>query len=847
MKHILFILLIFCFHAVAQVPIQRERSYDIMLDSDPHIAVKPNHDEPAKARYYKHEGKYGFVYPKDVKQDAVYDEIRSILNGFIIKKGNFYGIADANGKEIGKIDFDSIGFQRNVCIIKKKGKYGTMTTDGIPLLSLKYDKILFSDAVNPVSFVKNKKGDVQLIFNASEKPFPHKIDYSELYSNLVIIKSNGKFGVVKNQTVIPFEYDSIYVPSTASNYNNTNIKKQGKKSSFTFNYGMYSKKVNCLAIQKNDKYGLADSDGNIIYPPENDAVNNVELKQYFTVRKEKLYGIYFVGIRKKTEIEFDKVYSDGVGYVMAVKNKKAGVFNLQGEQIIPFEYDDEFISQYTGIGLRVSKNKKRGIIDTKGNIIIPTVYDDISTFYQTGFSGFFKVKSGEKYGVINLNGETVIPIEFGGVYVEKDFFNVVTPKPDRKFGLYDRQGNVVVPAIYNWITDSDTQYSRIMILKKDDVSYNFLDHNHEIIFTEDIEGYGYVLNQDRLLNPFSSTEHHLLFVKDKKGKTGMLNEMTGTLAIPIVYDEIMQRFDSREHIYYSVRKGKKHGLINEKNEQVIPIEYDAISIDLVQTDYNDEIDETYTVVVAKDKKFGAVNLKNEVQIPFQYDDLQRISNSELYKAKTGKYYKIINSKNEIIHKGPFDEVANFEQTGGFEYGEDESYKALTFYNGKMKVINHKGIFISSETDMIPHNGYKTFDELKFALIEVLDSPDDNMLKIFIEKIAPSQHILYYLKNNLFNNSPLSYINIDSIKENYYYQDLLKFKYQYWDKGSGYGYNRHSLTDVTDYTVHQNDGYVTNRRNTDHAFGDVRFMEKLLRNAIKINGYWISTYFMRQTY
>ena len=239
---------------------------------------------------------------------------------------------------------------------------------------------------------------------------------------------------------------------------------------------------------------------------------------------------------------------------------------------------------------------------------------------------------------------------------------------------------------------------------------------------------------------------------------------------------------------------------------------------------------------------GDHNLKDEVVIPFQYSFLQRISYSGLFKAKTGKQYQIIDKDGEPISKNSFDEDTNFERVDN-NYSKDYIFQGLTFSNGKMRVIDSKGNLISSEKPMHPHNGYETFDELKFALIKALDSNDDVLLKEFVDKIAPSEHILYYLKQNLFDKSTL-YVNIDYIKEKYL-RDLLTFKHSEWKTDTNFGitYNRSSLN-VVDYTKYsERYGIVTNTRTSDHAYGDTRFMEKLLRNAVKVNGYWISTYFM----
>lgn len=843
MKFIFLIpLLLCCTFAKAQVPPQQGE----MSGSDYPVVAEPNIPYPSgensNAGTYRENNKYGFVYPENTRQEPIYDVIQFANNGFILKKNGWYGIADKKGVPIGKIAFDSIAMlNSNVYIIKRKGRYGTLATDGKQILAIKYNTILFSDSKSGVSFVKIKNDEVQMISNANGKVFPSKIEAAIVYANLVIVKTNGKYGVLKNdQTIIPFDFDSIFAPTEEYNNNKSKAAKP-----IAFNYSKYNTYLPYLTLQKNGKYGLYSSDGAVIFPVENDAVNNAGLLNYYTVKQNKLFGIYFLASKKKTEIEFDKVYADGYGYVMAVKNNKAGVFNLNGEEIIPFEYDNDFIAQYSGLGLRVTKNKKRGIIDSKGNVVVPPIYDDLSTFYESGFSSFIKVTNDQKIGVVNLKGEIIIPVTFDYIDAEKSFFRVMISEPNRKIGLYDKSGNVVVPVAYNWITKSATENSNITILEKEDDSYNFLNSKMQLIFTENVIAYGYVLNQDKLMNPFSATNNYLLYVKDKNGQFGMLNETNGTLAVPLLYDEISQDFESRKHTYYSVKKGKKFGLINEENQVVVPIEYDAIILDFIAPDFESTTDENYQVVVAKGNKYGSVNLNNQIQIPFQYDALQRISDNGFYKAKTGNKYQIINLKNQAISKSQFDEVANFEQSGGSEYGDESTYQALTFNNGKMKVINDKGEFISSAIAMQPHQGYTTFDQLKFVLITALDSNDDSLLKEFSKNVAPSAAILYYLKRNQFDDTSLQYTNVEYVQEKYY-KDLLNFKYSYWNEKSGHGYKRTSLTNVTDYTLYRS-GFVTVERNSDHAYGDTRFMEKLLRNAIKINGYWISTYFMKRSF
>lgn len=840
MKHFLTTLLFFLYvTGIAQIPRKQEIRGDISAD----IAIpgpgRPAISDGKTAVYYKKDGKYGFVYPPGVEQPAIYSEISFGPDGFVVRKGELYGIAGKTGNIIGNIAYDSIGSIYNrAYIVKKKDKYGIISNEGNDILSVKYDKILSANEF--ISFVQAKNGPIQMIFNDRQRIFAQKIEYAAIYSDLAIIKANGKFGVVNSQLVIPLEYDSIFVTATDGGSASTKAKMNRKRSSAIDNFGNFSLGT-LLTIQKGGKYGLAEPDGTIIYAADNDDAYNQRAYKYFTVKKGNLYGIYFTGSKKKTEIEFERVYADGVGYVMATKNGKSGAFNLQGKQILAFEYDPEFIMQYN-IGLRITKNKKRGIVGKNGEPLIPPLYDDVDPFYESELRGLVKVKSNGKFGVVNLKGEIIIPIEFDWIGDEKGYLKVVTL--DRRFGLYEKTGKVIAPAEYQWITDSETENSNIIVLNKDNNSYNFLNKNtRQVLLKENVSAYGYIHNQDGLLNPFSATNKYLLFVRGKNGKFGLLNEMTGKLDVPMIYDAIIQRFDGGKSTYFSVRSGKKFGLIDDKNKQVVPLQYDAISIDLMYPDNGKSAKLSYSVVVAKGNKFGTVNLENQIQIPLQYAALHRISHTGLYKAKVGSHYQIIDGKNAIINKGPFDEVANFERTGRSEYTSPIKQQALTFNKGRMKVIDESGKFVTTEVGMQPHNGYKTFDELKWALVKALDEKDDNLLKDFAAKIAPSPHMLFYLKENPFSREPVQYTDINSVKEKYF-NDLLNFKARYRNSESGRKYNLASLTEMTDFTL-EVDGFVGNKRSSDHAFGDSDFLEKILRNSLKINGYWISSYFMRR--
>ncbi|HUH34458.1 MAG TPA: WG repeat-containing protein [Moheibacter sp.] len=821
MKHFLLIGFLFLYiSTIGQVPNTARHGMDFSA------AEKIPAKDPNQARYYHQNGKYGFVLPQNNRQEAIYDNISSDGNGFIVQKDNLYGIANKEGELIGKIEYDSIGWMYPNYIVKNKGKFGLMANDGSSLLTIKYNKILGGNSM--VSLIEVKKGVVNLIYNKTEKKLPGKIEFANLYQNSAIIKKKGKFGLITDQIIVPFEYDSIAanlprIPNSKSNLP-------------AYNFQIRQAPVFEFIVINNEKLGLIDLDGKVIYPAESDEIKKEKTMGYILAKKGDLFSIYFTSSKRNTDFEFSRVSADGYGYIMAIKNEKHGAFNLEGEIIVPFEYDNTGIYQLSGIGLRVSKDRKRGIVNTEGKLIIPTMYDEVGTFNEGGFRHLLKVKNNEKTGIVNLENEVVIPLEFDWIGITNNHFKVLTLGENGKFGLYDTSGKVIVPAEYQWIKDSDTERSKVAILEKEHGSYNFLNQNHQLIFSENISEYGYVHDSDLLLNPFSSNGIYLLAVKNKNGKYGLFNEITETLDVPMIYDAIQQKFEAHGHTFYSVEKNGKFGLINEKNEVILPFQYSSIRLELLMANLEND----YLIVVSKNNKFGAVNLQNEIKIPFQYADLQRISSSGLFKAKNGNKFNIINSKNQKINNETFDEVANFELIYNYRHDGNPNNHALTFNHGKMRIIDSDGKFVSSEVEMKPHNGFKSFEELKTALIFALNSNNDDLLKNFVDKVAPSEHILHYLKTNIFDDKPLSYVDLPYIKEKYF-NELKKFQFNYWNDGIGFGWDRSVFVDESDYTLYRN-GAISNGRNRNWDFGD-RFLERLLRNSIKVNGNWISTYFM----
>lgn len=128
-----------------------------------------------------------------------------------------------------------------------------------------------------------------------------------------------------------------------------------------------------------------------------------------------------------------------------------GFINSRNEYVIKAQYENVttngFDSGFHRGFAKVKKNGKWGVIDTTGKVVIPCSYDYVSIQNGTGFR-IWRVYSGGKYGLVSaVNGAVVVPVkyqEIGSLSMGR-----IKMKINGKYGFFDKNGNVVIPARYS--------------------------------------------------------------------------------------------------------------------------------------------------------------------------------------------------------------------------------------------------------------------------------------------------------------------------------------------------------------------------------------------------------------
>lgn len=154
------------------------------------------------------------------------------------------------------------------------------------------------------------------------------------------------------------------------------------------------------------------------------------------------YGYININGELVIPCEYDYAAGFNEGLAAACKNGKYGFLDKTGNTAIPFEYD--YALCFSNGLAAVRKNEKFGFINTLGETVIPFEYNRAVDFFYE----LTTVSKNDKYGIINMEGNIIAPVEYDYIYIEYDYGFFRACK-DNKYGLMDMSGNWIVPCIYD--------------------------------------------------------------------------------------------------------------------------------------------------------------------------------------------------------------------------------------------------------------------------------------------------------------------------------------------------------------------------------------------------------------
>lgn len=435
-------------------------------------------------------------------QTTAYEGGSRFINGFArVQDGNRYFYIDSNGNyAFDKIwnstleytlpvsdgnDADSSNqLPETFFFVSKKGKLGILSLKGKWLLPPVYDSI---DTRYGTEWIVTKNSKKSL-FTATGLLLPFRFENAyNMDGNYFNVMQNGHWGVYcksKDSVVVPCIYEDM-----------------------DYCYGCDVKGDYCFA-QKNGRWGVVDFNNDLLLPFEFDHEHHNMRSDEWVQCLYKNGKQLIINLKTKQAdtcncndaTTDDREEEMAQGFYIKEKNGKYGLLNAQDQLVLDYQYDyirydaDTIGSNLPPPYIAINKGGHFGIADTSGNIIISPVYTDWFSYIKSG-SMFYSDIKGRNY-FLDSTGRSLIPSQYDSLersYISSyypeaptlviirengltGFYNPLTKtlvKPQftdinffeaqqanaiikaykgDKEGLIDLNGNVIVPAVYDYVS-----------------------------------------------------------------------------------------------------------------------------------------------------------------------------------------------------------------------------------------------------------------------------------------------------------------------------------------------------------------------------------------------------------
>ncbi|NDV94372.1 WG repeat-containing protein [Dysgonomonas sp. 521] len=233
------------------------------------------------------------------------------------------------------------------------------------------------------------------------------IDYDEKSSLYGFIDQEGRL-------VIPHQYLDV----EPFNNGRAQVTKNGRKGGvidtlnrvivpFKYNGSELYPETKRIFLRKGNKRIIVDWDGNFVSPYTYDDMKSTWYESYLVCRNSK-WGIINTEGKEIVPCIYDDISLELPDKATIWEDNKVGLLDITTNKILlPCKYDKIEVSVKSKYIDFLYKGKW-GISDLDGNEIIQPLYDDKIRVLQ---NNRFVARIGENEGLLNLNGDVIIPFE----------------------------------------------------------------------------------------------------------------------------------------------------------------------------------------------------------------------------------------------------------------------------------------------------------------------------------------------------------------------------------------------------------------------------------------------------
>ncbi len=324
--------------------------------------------------------------------------------------------------------------------------------------------------------------------------------------------------------------------------------------------------------------------------------------------------MFIVGIKTLLSTDATEKISKSTSFYNLYDNGKWGVIDENGKIVIEAKNDEVItIPNYKKDIFILTENVdydnstyKTRVINSKNEELF-TEYDEVNVIENSDSNNnlwyeqdVLKVKKDNLWGLINLSGEEILPIEYEDIYALEGVRNSLIIKKNNKVGLSDNKGSVIIEPEYKEIRGIESDYKNGYIVISQAGNYGKIDFDKSIILGAEYKD----------VKPLTSKT---VFVVKENKKYNLINSNKEVLLSQNV-DDAQQI--SGENVV--VKINNKFGVINTSGNEIIKPEYQYL-----------EYTSLDQIIIKKDNKFGIMKQSGEIIIPLEYDKITYNKNANL--------------------------------------------------------------------------------------------------------------------------------------------------------------------------------------------------------------------------
>ncbi len=516
---------------------------------------------------------------------------------FILEKGKDYAIEEIN--------------EYHYFVVKQGETFGVIDEKGNTIVNSNYQKVEIPNPEKPVFIcyqgeqtkVFNEKGEEILIKYNKVQPIQLKNISSDLIFEKSVLKyeKDGKYGILnlEGKEITKAIYEQI----------DSLPYKEGE-----------------LLVKQNEKYGVINIKGNVLVESQYD---EIQVDEYYTSEKSYRYAGYIVLLKT----------SEGYRY---------GYLNYKGKEILKIEYNEiervKEIKDTDNIYLIGAKNGQYGVTKNEETVI----KNEYQSIHYDGTNQVMVLEKSKKYGVANLEGKVIIPIQYDEIDITG---NYLYAKNHQGVTVYNKNGTQANVNSNIAILNTSNENYKIRINNENGTKYGVIQKDGKQLIEEKYNYIEYLYD-------------HYFIVSDENGKLGIIDDK-GNIRVEMNHDSL-QKIQNTDLIQAVLTENKTVEIYAKTMEKICQMENAIVQVEdfyikvsnELETRYfdlegkeqkNTEIYKDHTLFVdKKNGKYGFVDKAGNIIVDYQYEKAYELNRYGFVAVKKDGKWGAINEKGQEV-------------------------------------------------------------------------------------------------------------------------------------------------------------------------------------------------------